>query len=161
MSIVGRIRPPLALAFYRAEDGLLLDRMIRDLTQGPFSHVELVFADNLSPWRPPVCCSVSWRDGGRRFKRIDVDTHRWEVVPVDTGARHALDVERWCTRQPQGRFDVPLALGIRLPVIRRLLSWRTSAEFCGLALQSIGLLQGVKASSLNPNSLRRLLLERP
>jgi hypothetical protein len=157
MPAAARIRPLLSLAFYRAEQGGPLDRMIADLSHGDFSHVELVFADNFSPLRPPVCCSVSWRDGGKRYKRIRVDGPEWLLVPVKADDRAVNHVDQWCQNQAKGRYDVARALGIRIPLLPRLFHWRTSAQFCGAALQQIGLLPGVDTRQLTPSSLLGLM----
>lgn len=51
------------------------DRLIRFWTRGPYSHVELIFSDNVS-------ASSSLPDGGVRFKRIDYDLDKWDIFEL-------------------------------------------------------------------------------
>jgi hypothetical protein len=52
----------------------LAHRVICWVTGSPYSHVELVING--------VCCSASPRDGGVRFKRIDLASGKWDVIDV-------------------------------------------------------------------------------
>lgn len=65
----------IALAFYQAEQGNALDRMI-DLWTGNdgFSHVELVIGETMY--------SSSHRDGGVREKEHAQDPDKWEYIPI-------------------------------------------------------------------------------
>lgn len=65
-------------AFYTANrPGLagLYNRLVRWIDGGPYSHVELIFADGMS-------ASASYLDGGVRFKRIEFDPDHWEIIEV-------------------------------------------------------------------------------
>jgi hypothetical protein len=67
----------MKIAFYKAFQGKAtkLDKAIAILTVGKYSHVELVFSDGL-------CFSVSPRDKGTRFKKINLDNGAWEVIDI-------------------------------------------------------------------------------
>lgn len=155
--------PPesLALAFYNGlEHGRLLDRIIarhdRGRSAGPYSHVELVF----NPHRAglPVCFSSSWRDGGVRFKRIDLsEAGRWSLVPLAVTGADVNAVRSWCLRHVGGRYDVPGVLAFKLPLVRHRLNWWFCSEVCVAALQEVGLLPLVKAHRTTPNALHHLL----
>jgi len=50
-------------------------------TFSEYSHCELVFGDADRSGRH-LCASSSARDGGVRFKRIDLSTGRWDLYPI-------------------------------------------------------------------------------
>lgn len=53
----------------------IYNRLVRWIDCGAYSHVELIFSDGMS-------ASSSFIDGGVRFKRIDFDPAKWEIVDV-------------------------------------------------------------------------------
>ena len=66
-------------AFYKGtRPGLqgIYSRGVRWVGRGPHSHVELVFGDGIS-------ASSSYIDGGVRFKRIDYEPTRWDIIDID------------------------------------------------------------------------------
>lgn len=68
----------MKIAFYTGtRPGLagIYNRMVRWWESGPCSHVELVFSDG---W----CASSSLSDGGVRFKHIEFDPSRWEIIDL-------------------------------------------------------------------------------
>ena len=141
---------PLRLAFYRGRDhGSWLDRLVARHDRGPHSHVEIAFANGL-------CASSSWRDGGVRFRRVDLDDGHWDTLPVPASPRDATIVRHWCARRVGGRYDVPGVLAFKLPLVRERLGWWFCSEFVAAALQRIGRLPGVRPASLSPNGLFRL-----
>ena len=148
----------LHLAFYRGEQhGRWLDRAIARHDRGPFSHVELVFAQH-PRGRSVACFSSSWRDGGVRFKWLTLggaNAPKWAVLPVPMWPADVLRVRRWCVRQVGGRYDVPGVLAFKLPLVRDRLDWWFCSEICCRALQEAGLLRGVRPASLSPNGLFR------
>lgn len=65
-------------AFYKGtQAGMpgIYNRIVRWWTRSKYSHVELVFADGLA-------ASASAPDGGVRFRRIQFDPDRWDVVDL-------------------------------------------------------------------------------
>lgn len=66
----------MKIAFYRAEHGTLLDKVISLVTFSKYSHCELVFSNIL-------CGSSSIRDGGIRFKKIDLESGHWDVFDIN------------------------------------------------------------------------------
>jgi hypothetical protein len=71
----------MKLAFYRSFcfhgtwKEILLDVLIGVFSIGRYSHVELVFSDG-------ECFSSSIREDGVRFKKIDIDNDRWDVIAL-------------------------------------------------------------------------------
>jgi hypothetical protein len=64
----------MKLALYKGA-GRLFDKAIRTWTQSPYSHCELVTDDGLF-------LSSSPRDGGVRAKRQEVDSSKWDFIPL-------------------------------------------------------------------------------
>jgi len=54
----------------------LLDKAIGIASFSKYSHTELVFSDG-------TCFSSSGRDHGARFKKIRVNTNRWDIYELD------------------------------------------------------------------------------
>ena len=78
----------LALAFYKGE-GTVFDRIVRRVTQSPYSHVELVEMDFrasfvLSKHKAMTAraISASPRDGGVREKIIRFERDHWDFLPL-------------------------------------------------------------------------------
>jgi len=66
------------IAFYKGtRPGIpgVYNYAVRAWTQGPYSHVELIFSDGLAG-------SSSFEDGGVRFKPIQFDPARWDIIEL-------------------------------------------------------------------------------
>ena len=55
----------MQIAFYKAKFGNFTDKIVSAFTFSPYSHCEMVFSDG-------ICASASLRDGGVRFKYINL-----------------------------------------------------------------------------------------
>ncbi len=64
----------MRIAFYLGRYGNYYDKLITTTTFSRFSHCEIVFSDG-------QCASSSIRDGGIRFKRLNLDDH-WEIFDL-------------------------------------------------------------------------------
>ena len=83
------------LMFQKAANGTWFDKLVGWWTNGPYSHVEILFSKN-------ECFSSSPRDGGCRFKIIPPDDH-WDVVWL-----HGIDedlVKRKCMYIAGKKYD--------------------------------------------------------
>ncbi|MEM7809227.1 MAG: hypothetical protein AAF561_14050 [Planctomycetota bacterium] len=149
-------RAPVHLAFYRGgEHGRMLDRLVARHDPGPHSHVELVF-DERPRLGTSVCFSSSWRDGGVRFKRLQLGgdrADRWDLVPVRLGPRQVDRLRRWCVNQVGGRYDIPGVLAFKWPCVRHRLNWWFCSEIMIAALQRVGLLEDLVPQRFTPNGL--------
>ncbi|MDZ7869754.1 MAG: hypothetical protein U5L02_11260 [Rheinheimera sp.] len=72
----------MQVAFYQGRKRLA-NRVIADLTGGPFSHVEAVLQRYPNGWA--LCVSASMMDGGVRVKMINIATKDWVLMTVDMG----------------------------------------------------------------------------
>jgi hypothetical protein len=145
------------LAFYRAEHGRWLDRLVARHDRGPYSHVELVMSA-MPRLGQPICFSSSWRDGGVRHKRIRLggpDECRWDLLPVPVSPRDDEVLRRWCLKHVGGRYDLPGVLAFKLPFVRGRLTWWFCSEICVAAMQTAGHLPGERPESFSPNGLHR------
>lgn len=69
----------MKIAFYKgSRPGFngLFDAAVRWWTAGPYSHVEVIFADGLA-------ATSSARDGGVRYKAIEFLAERWDFIDLD------------------------------------------------------------------------------
>jgi hypothetical protein len=93
-----KARLKLKVLFYVAKFGTTWDKIIAWWTHGRYSHCELQFSDG-------VCFSSSNRDGGTRFKHIDVKPWKWDVVPLVVTEAEELVVRMWCTHLLGHKYD--------------------------------------------------------
>lgn len=133
----------LKLAFYKGGK-TFFDRVTRWRTNGVHTHVELVFSDG-------VAFSSSQWDGGTRFKSIDFDPAKWDLVQVTLrrSVREA-NVRDWCSLQLGMKYD--------WRGILRFFAGRSGeekrerwfcSEICGEALRRFGILP----ADLNPANM--------
>lgn len=88
----------IKLAFYKAKTGDILDKIISFLTNGQYSHVELVFDD--------ICFSSSYRDSGVRFKQIDLNDDHWDIVDISDIQLDYDNVNLFCKKQLGKKYDL-------------------------------------------------------
>jgi len=79
----------VTLAFYKGRGNSVFQRfqdgIIRSVTRGIYSHVELISGD-AALGRKAVCLSASGRDGGVREKQILLKPESWDLVSMNIDA---------------------------------------------------------------------------
>jgi hypothetical protein len=79
----------VTLAFYKGRGNSVFQRfqdgLIRSVTRGIYSHVELISGGALHD-RPAACLSASGRDGGVRQKHILLKSEGWDLVTMQVDA---------------------------------------------------------------------------
>lgn len=101
--------------------------IVRAWDSGPYSHCELIFSDGLS-------ASSAFLDGGVRFKQIEYDPAKWDIVDLPDHLEH--DARAWFVLnefQPDGTrtpYDLLGNFGFVWRPIRGL----SGAFFCSEAL---------------------------
>ncbi|MGP4712923.1 MULTISPECIES: hypothetical protein [unclassified Psychrobacter] len=88
------------LAFYIAEHGKALDKIISAIDRSPYSHCELII--NELGNQHYDCISSSHRDGGLRRKVIDMTSGHWELVSVPCDIDYAV---RWFNKRQRFKYD--------------------------------------------------------
>lgn len=138
----------MELIFYLANQGDFWDKLIGWWTGGPYSHVELVFSNG-------ECFTSSPRDGGVRFKQIDINPEHWNRVSITVAAEKEAEIYTWCESQVGLKYDWLGILGFVLPIhFRTRRAWYCS-EICSYVLDRfIGHQLPLKIS---PNGLYTLL----
>lgn len=89
------------IAFYKARYGNWQDKSIAIASISKYSHCEIVFSDGM-------CASSSSRDGGIRFKRINLDEH-WDVFDLNTSIDENA-VKYWFSMHEDNLYDWPGAI---------------------------------------------------
>jgi hypothetical protein len=88
----------MKLAFYKGRRGGLsglFDTLVRWWTNGPYSHVELVFSDDIS-------ASASMLDNGVRFKKIEWKPDRWDFFEIEGNEELA---KEWFLENVGSKYD--------------------------------------------------------
>lgn len=105
----------MLLAFYKGR-ARIGNRIIADLTGGPYSHVEVILETGKDGWA--LCLSSSMMDGGVRVKLINVDSANWDIVTVRTSITTG-DAWQWFHAHSNAKYDYAGALRYRLPLLKQ------------------------------------------
>ena len=151
----------MTLAFYRAEHGSLIDKII-DWTTGNrgFCHVELVFSDGRS---------FSSRAGeGVGFKDINYDSQKeagkWKIITFDVTPEQEAIMMAFAKSKVGKKYDYLGAIGVVLHNPDDPGHYFCS-EIVSLTLMKANVLPPLVASSISPNKLEmlaeQLLVKKP
>jgi hypothetical protein len=136
----------MEMAFYQGRKRLT-NRLIADLTGGPFSHVEMILERYQKGWA--LCVSASMMDGGVRVKLINIGTPDWVVVSVNVEVSLD-DAWSWFWLHSGEQYDYTGALRYRLPFLKQ----NPKKKYCSEAVSEILRLP----KSNHPNGLYKELL---
>ena len=117
------------LMFYIASQGDYADKAIAWATWGRYSHVEIRFSDGM-------CFSSSGRDGGVRFKQINIAPANWDIVHLSVlPVQEEAVIRAWCQTQVGKLYDWKGILCFFFPGdIQNNNKWYCS-EICAAALR--------------------------
>ena len=153
---------PLCLAFFDA--GLAASaaqRLVaghdRGDCAGPFCHAELAF--DHQPPAATLCFSSTFRDGGARFRRLDL-TRGWTLLRAPATPADVSRLRAWCRSRGGGRYDLSGVLAFKLPLVRQRRTRWFCSELCAAALHHAGLLGDADPARLSPNALFHLCRRR-
>ncbi len=139
----------LKAAFYKGtRSGVngIYNRLVRWWDNGKYSHCELIFSDSQS-------ASASFMDGGVRFKQIDFDPDRWDVIELPAELEAA--ARRWFTYHEGAKYDI---IG-NVRFVACFLPDDKNKWFCS---EAIGAALGVvEPWRLGPNGLAAILESKP
>lgn len=140
----------MQIAFYKGE-GRLFDKLIRWWTGGKYSHCELVFSDNT--W----FSADAW-ENKVRYTSFDYNVTNWDFVTLTLNSKEELGVRAWCDSKVGKKYDwlgVVLCQVLKVGIENPDRYW--CSEVCARALQWVGKLPQVKATSLSPEGLHKVL----
>lgn len=131
----------MQVAFYQGRKRLT-NRVIADLTGGPFSHVELVLERYPNGWA--LCVSASMMDGGVRVKLINIGTADWVVITVNMGVT-VDNAWQWFYQHSGAKYDYTGAMRYRVKFLKQ----HPKKKYCSEAVsEMLGL-----PKSNHPNGL--------
>jgi hypothetical protein len=142
----------IKLAFYKAHQGNLTDKVISWWTKGPYSHVEIVVGpdvNNLSMY------SSSGLDDGVRLKPHKYNPSLWEYVNIDIDFSILFKIYQ---RTIGNKYDYLGILGFILPLQDRENKW-----FCSEWVSNILKCSGdrrfytLEPSRVSPNKLYKII----
>lgn len=91
----------IRIAFYKARHGNWQDYAVSAGTLSKYSHCEIVFSDG-------ECASSSSRDGGVRFKQINLREH-WDIYTINTTMKEE-SIRYWFYIHSGDKYDWPGAI---------------------------------------------------
>lgn len=115
----------LKIAFYKATYGDWLDKTIAFFSNGPYSHVEMIFENNLSFSSSPRKNGIDFRtaefkDSGETSKansEITFITERWTFIDVTVNDTQYNTIWDFCEEQVGKKYDWFGAVYSVLPII--------------------------------------------
>lgn len=141
----------MELIFYKASQGNIYDKMIAAATCGRYSHVEIKFNDG-------ICFSSSPRDGGTRFKQINVSPKNWDIVNLKISSEQENNVRFFCEKEVDKEYDWLAISCFLLPVnVNDAKKWYCS-EICSTVLIKEKILY-TKNDKFSPSSLYKIVKE--
>jgi len=141
----------MRVAFYRyRKPGIagLFARFTRFITGGTYSHCELIFANGQA-------YSASIQDGGTRWKRIEFDPEKWDILEVPVDERRA---RQFCNAEEGCLYDFQGICRFLFPWVRESKTRWFCSEIVTAGLQAAGLLKGIPAHLVHPTLLYWLLI---
>lgn len=119
----------LSVIFYKAIHGNKLDKFISLYSGGQYSHCEIKFSDD-------ICFSSSARDGGTRFKKINLSSGHWDEVPIEYShnSLSEQDIREWCESHVGLPYNFLGLVGISLPFFKRDINKWYCSEICFYSL---------------------------
>jgi len=140
----------MRLAFYQAKGGFI-NRAIRWRTNGPFSHVELVFSDGVS-------FSAHAKEGVRFTSLINWAPGDWFYVAIPARYPEAA-VRKWCSLQTGKRYGYWEIMRFLIPFLPPVAGEKFCSQVCTNALKHAGLWKDVDPVDVGPSELALMALQ--
>jgi hypothetical protein len=118
----------MKIAFYKStKSGIagLYNRGVRIVTKGHYSHCEIIFSDGIS-------ASASFVDGGVRFKQIDYDPLKWDILELPEHLE--ANARLWFLAHEGDRYDILGNVHFLIPVVGDDKTKWCCSEACAQAL---------------------------
>jgi hypothetical protein len=121
----------IKLAFYKAHQGNLTDKIISWWTKGPYSHVEIVVGPDVYNL---LMYSSSGYDKGVRIKKHKYDPAKWEYIDIDID----INVLHKIYKETENcKYDYVGILGFIVPFRDKSSNWFCS-EWCSNIVKCSG-----------------------
>lgn len=117
----------MKIAFYKGRYGNYLDKIICLGTLSKYSHCEIVFSDG-------ICASSSYRDGGVRFKYINLNDGKWDVYDLDNSQESEAAIHLFFECHNGNRYDTFGALLSVFGLSSNVKDKQFCSEICAMAL---------------------------
>lgn len=140
----------MRFAFFRANRGGLFDRIVSICSFSKYSHVEMIFSDDMS------FSSTPW-DNGVRFKKITYNDD-WDFVNVTLNPKIENEIRAFCEKENHKKYDWIGAVGFVIHIRGDKKRWFCS-EIIIEALQKSQLLKKMKSWKTNIEKLHNALLQ--
>jgi hypothetical protein len=137
----------MKIIFYKAKYGTYWDKFIAWLTDGPFSHCEIVFSDG-------KCFSASPRHGGVRFKDINIIEERWTEIDLGDIPEEE-EIINWCSTQIGKKYDYFGAIGLVIPFFPNDPETWYCSEICSTIINMTSKIH--LKNNIDPNKLYRII----
>jgi len=135
----------MKIAFYKStHPGFkgIYNWLVRGWECGPYSHCELIFDDG-------VAASSSFADGGVRFKKIDFNLDKWDIVEIPWADESAAFA--WFVANHGKAYNI---IG-NLHFLVGFILWHDDKKFCSQAvLESLGM---IDAWRYGPNAAAAMM----
>jgi hypothetical protein len=145
----------IKLAFYKAHQGNLIDKIIGWWTNGEYSHTEIIVGNNLDDL---IMYSASGIDGGVRKKPHKYNPNKWEYIDIDLNLNILNEIYN---KTKDCKYDYLGILGFILPLQDRQNKW-----FCSEWVSNVLKCSGDKRlylkepSKLSPNKLYKIIKDK-
>lgn len=142
----------LRVAFYKGK-GKLVDRIIRLVTNGKYSHCEFLFPDGR------MFSADAWSKSQVRFT-TDYNLDNWDIVRIDISTEQMAKLLKWCEFKSDSKYDWLGVIRFVIPFIPQDPDKWFCSELCAAGLKYINILpSSLVVSKLSPVSLYNKLLE--
>jgi len=119
----------MQVIFYKSKYGDWWDKLVTLVTGDAQSHCELAFTGVEDPTKTTYFSS-SPRDGGVRFKQMEIDPEHWDTIELSIDKEQEHKIREWCVSQTGMKYNWLGALGLPFRSKHR---WYCS-EICATAL---------------------------
>ena len=145
----------MKLAFHKGSRGTLFSKLICWKTGEPYSHVELVFDFKITT-ALSLCFSADEKDGGTRFKEIDLNDE-WLLVDVPETVANFKKAFNYARKHNNLKYDWLGIIGFVLPFGEHDDNDRFCSEIvCEILQVSLGWWPEVKPWQVSPGRLYEL-----
>lgn len=132
----------MKIAFYKAEHGNWIDKVVSIATDSKYSHCELIFSDG-------EFLSSSKRDGGVRYMYIN-NTYKWDIFDIATTRSERL-IRILAQPYINQKYDTIGAIGSAFNIDISNKNKKYCSQLCAILL-------GINKTTITPEELFKFLV---